>query len=94
MPPGLHRLDLAGGLGSPGAWPAWPHIPLACSCSLCGMVQFCGDVRKKVLLQLMLLLCHPFPVVSVGPYRQRPLKPAHAAGTDAGWETDGVQGAL
>ncbi|XP_010617003.1 tubulin-specific chaperone D [Fukomys damarensis] len=30
---------------------------------LCGMVQFCGDVRKKVLLQLMLLLCHPFPVI-------------------------------
>ncbi|KAM6175778.1 tubulin-specific chaperone D isoform 2-T2 [Erethizon dorsatum] len=30
---------------------------------LCGMVQFCGDVRRKVLLQLMLLLCHPFPVI-------------------------------
>uniref|UniRef100_I3MSY6 Tubulin-specific chaperone D n=1 Tax=Ictidomys tridecemlineatus TaxID=43179 RepID=I3MSY6_ICTTR len=30
---------------------------------LCGMVQFCGDVRKKVLLQLSLLLCHPFPVI-------------------------------
>lgn len=29
----------------------------------CGMVQFRGDVRKKVLLQLLLLLCHPFPVI-------------------------------
>lgn len=29
------------------------------------MVQFNGDVRKKVLLQLFLLLGHPFPVVSV-----------------------------
>ncbi|XP_012888538.1 PREDICTED: tubulin-specific chaperone D [Dipodomys ordii] len=30
---------------------------------LCGLVQFHGDVRNKVLLQLLLLLCHPFPVV-------------------------------
>lgn len=30
---------------------------------LCGMVQFSGDVRKKVLLQLFLLLGHPFPVI-------------------------------
>ncbi|XP_069866100.1 tubulin-specific chaperone D-like [Dipodomys merriami] len=30
---------------------------------LCGMVQFHGDVRNKVLLQLLLLLCHSFPVV-------------------------------
>lgn len=30
----------------------------------CEMVQFPGGVRKKVLLQLLLLLCHPFPVVS------------------------------
>ncbi|XP_054449170.1 tubulin-specific chaperone D [Pteronotus mesoamericanus] len=29
----------------------------------CGMVQFPGDVRRKVLLQLLLLLCHPFPVI-------------------------------
>ncbi|XP_040845817.1 tubulin-specific chaperone D isoform X3 [Ochotona curzoniae] len=29
----------------------------------CGMVQFRGDVRKRVLLQLLLLLCHPFPVI-------------------------------
>lgn len=28
------------------------------------MVQFPGEVRKKVLLQLFLLLCHPFPMVS------------------------------
>lgn len=33
-------------------------------CRFCGMVQFRGDVRKRVLLQLLLLLCHPFPVVS------------------------------
>ncbi|KAM5272695.1 tubulin-specific chaperone D [Ctenodactylus gundi] len=30
---------------------------------LCGMVQFCGDVRRKVFLQLMLLLCHSFPMI-------------------------------
>ncbi|KAM5305967.1 tubulin-specific chaperone D isoform 2-T2 [Glossophaga mutica] len=29
----------------------------------CGMVPFPGDVRRKVLLQLLLLLCHPFPVI-------------------------------
>ncbi|XP_059006169.1 tubulin-specific chaperone D isoform X2 [Mustela lutreola] len=29
----------------------------------CGMVQFPGGVRKKALLQLCLLLCHPFPVI-------------------------------
>ncbi|KAF6097552.1 tubulin folding cofactor D [Phyllostomus discolor] len=29
----------------------------------CGMVQFPGGVRRKVLLQLLLLLCHPFPVI-------------------------------
>ncbi|XP_016070936.1 PREDICTED: tubulin-specific chaperone D [Miniopterus natalensis] len=29
----------------------------------CGMAQFPGGVRRKVLLQLLLLLCHPFPVI-------------------------------
>ncbi|XP_028674483.2 tubulin-specific chaperone D [Erpetoichthys calabaricus] len=29
----------------------------------CGLVQFQGDIRKKVLFQLLLLLCHPFPVI-------------------------------
>ncbi|XP_032726201.1 tubulin-specific chaperone D isoform X3 [Lontra canadensis] len=29
----------------------------------CGLVQFPGGVRKKALLQLCLLLCHPFPVI-------------------------------
>ncbi|XP_037666539.1 tubulin-specific chaperone D isoform X2 [Choloepus didactylus] len=29
----------------------------------CGMIQFPGDVRKKALAQLCLLLCHPFPIV-------------------------------
>ncbi|XP_075418553.1 tubulin-specific chaperone D isoform X2 [Tenrec ecaudatus] len=29
----------------------------------CGMIQFPGDVRKNVLLQLLLLLCHPFPTI-------------------------------
>lgn len=30
------------------------------------MIQFQGEIRKKVLFQLLLLLCHPFPVVSPG----------------------------
>ncbi|NXL44779.1 TBCD protein, partial [Podilymbus podiceps] len=29
----------------------------------CGLIQFQGDMREKVLFQLFLLLCHPFPVV-------------------------------
>ncbi|KAG8535454.1 hypothetical protein GDO81_028488, partial [Engystomops pustulosus] len=29
----------------------------------CGMIQFPGEIRKKVLFQLLLLVCHPFPVV-------------------------------
>ncbi|XP_061080401.1 tubulin-specific chaperone D isoform X2 [Conger conger] len=29
----------------------------------CGMVQFQGEIRKAVLFQLLLLLCHPFPVI-------------------------------
>ncbi|XP_064170432.1 tubulin-specific chaperone D [Anguilla rostrata] len=29
----------------------------------CGMIQFQGEIRKKVLFQLLLLLCHPFPVI-------------------------------
>ncbi|XP_058024468.1 tubulin-specific chaperone D [Ahaetulla prasina] len=29
----------------------------------CGLVQFPGEMRKKILFQLFLLLCHPFPVV-------------------------------
>lgn len=29
----------------------------------CGLVQFPGCVRRKALLQLLLLLCHPFPVI-------------------------------
>uniref|UniRef100_A0A8C3SV97 Tubulin-specific chaperone D n=1 Tax=Chelydra serpentina TaxID=8475 RepID=A0A8C3SV97_CHESE len=29
----------------------------------CGMIQFQGDMREKVLFQLLLLLCHPFPVI-------------------------------
>ncbi|KAM3846755.1 tubulin-specific chaperone D isoform 1-T1 [Vipera latastei] len=29
----------------------------------CGLIQFPGDMRKKVLFQLFLLLCHPFPVI-------------------------------
>ncbi|XP_076122630.1 tubulin-specific chaperone D [Alosa pseudoharengus] len=29
----------------------------------CGMIQFQGSVRKSVLLQLLMLLCHPFPVI-------------------------------
>uniref|UniRef100_A0A8C1N2F2 Tubulin-specific chaperone D n=1 Tax=Cyprinus carpio TaxID=7962 RepID=A0A8C1N2F2_CYPCA len=37
---------------------------LSCVAVFCGMVQFKGDVRQKVLVQLLMLLCHPFPVVS------------------------------
>ncbi|KAM3921962.1 tubulin-specific chaperone D [Leptodactylus fuscus] len=29
----------------------------------CGLIQFPGEIRKKVLFQLLLLMCHPFPVV-------------------------------
>uniref|UniRef100_A0A8C8ZV16 Tubulin-specific chaperone D n=1 Tax=Prolemur simus TaxID=1328070 RepID=A0A8C8ZV16_PROSS len=29
----------------------------------CGTVQFCGAVRRQALLQLCLLLCHPFPLI-------------------------------
>nr|XP_014348904.1 PREDICTED: tubulin-specific chaperone D [Latimeria chalumnae] len=29
----------------------------------CGMIQFQGEIRKKILFQLLLLLGHPFPVI-------------------------------
>ncbi|NXA51624.1 TBCD protein, partial [Nothocercus julius] len=29
----------------------------------CGLIQFQGDMREKVLFQLFLLLCHPFPLI-------------------------------
>ncbi|KAM4664656.1 tubulin-specific chaperone D [Discoglossus pictus] len=29
----------------------------------CGLIQFPGEVRKKVLFQLLLLVCHPFPII-------------------------------
>lgn len=35
----------------------------ACINVFCGLIQFQGDVRKKVLTQLLMLLCHPFPVI-------------------------------
>ncbi|KAF4073649.1 hypothetical protein AMELA_G00245720 [Ameiurus melas] len=35
----------------------------SCVSVFCGLVQFQGDVRKKVLVQLMLLLCHRFPLI-------------------------------
>ncbi|XP_030591993.1 tubulin-specific chaperone D isoform X1 [Archocentrus centrarchus] len=35
----------------------------ACVSVLCGMIQFQGEVRKKVLSQLLLFLCHSFPVI-------------------------------
>uniref|UniRef100_A0A8C2ENL0 Tubulin-specific chaperone D n=1 Tax=Cyprinus carpio TaxID=7962 RepID=A0A8C2ENL0_CYPCA len=38
---------------------------LSCVAVFCGMVQFKGDVRQKVLVQLLMLLCHPFPVALV-----------------------------
>ncbi|XP_072299328.1 tubulin-specific chaperone D [Eucyclogobius newberryi] len=41
------------------------HIPklLACLAVFCGLIQFTGDVRNKVLIQLLILLCHSFPVI-------------------------------
>lgn len=36
---------------------------LSCIAVFCGLVQFPGDVRKKVLVQLLMLLCHPFPLI-------------------------------
>lgn len=33
----------------------------------CEMVQFPGNVRRSALLQLCLLLCHRFPLVSASP---------------------------
>ncbi|KAM6904829.1 LOW QUALITY PROTEIN: tubulin-specific chaperone D [Xenentodon cancila] len=35
----------------------------ACIAVFCGLIQFQGQVRKKVLSLLLLLLCHPFPVI-------------------------------
>ncbi|XP_053309176.1 tubulin-specific chaperone D [Spea bombifrons] len=29
----------------------------------CGLVQFPGEIRKKILFQLLLLVCHPFPII-------------------------------
>uniref|UniRef100_A0A2I3HHJ3 Tubulin-specific chaperone D n=1 Tax=Nomascus leucogenys TaxID=61853 RepID=A0A2I3HHJ3_NOMLE len=37
--------------------------PCAALGRFCGMVQFPGDVRRKALLQLCLLLCHRFPLI-------------------------------
>ncbi|TNN71512.1 Tubulin-specific chaperone D [Liparis tanakae] len=34
----------------------------ACISVFCGLIQFPGEVRKKVLSQLLMLLCHTFPV--------------------------------
>uniref|UniRef100_A0A7N6BUW0 Tubulin-specific chaperone D n=1 Tax=Anabas testudineus TaxID=64144 RepID=A0A7N6BUW0_ANATE len=31
--------------------------------TFCGLIQFPGEVRKKVLSQLLILLCHSFPVL-------------------------------
>ncbi|XP_040046893.2 tubulin-specific chaperone D [Gasterosteus aculeatus] len=35
----------------------------SCISVFCGLIQFQGDVRKKVLSQLLMLLCHSFPVI-------------------------------
>ncbi|XP_054462818.1 tubulin-specific chaperone D [Anoplopoma fimbria] len=35
----------------------------ACISVFCGLIQFQGDVRKKVLSQQLMLLCHSFPVI-------------------------------
>lgn len=41
------------------------HVPKlrACITVFCGLIQFQGDVRNKVLSQLLMLLCHSFPVI-------------------------------
>ncbi|CAN9505641.1 unnamed protein product [Ophioblennius macclurei] len=36
---------------------------MTCISVFCGLIQFQGDVRKKVLSQLLLLLCHSYPVI-------------------------------
>ncbi|XP_078140613.1 tubulin-specific chaperone D [Centroberyx gerrardi] len=35
----------------------------SCIAVFCGLIQFQGEVRKKVLSQLLMLLCHSFPVI-------------------------------
>ncbi|XP_045891723.1 tubulin-specific chaperone D [Micropterus dolomieu] len=35
----------------------------ACIAVFCGLIQFQGEVRKRVLAQLLMLLCHSFPVI-------------------------------
>ncbi|XP_039679807.1 tubulin-specific chaperone D isoform X2 [Perca fluviatilis] len=35
----------------------------ACVTVFCGLIQFQGEVRKKVLSQLLMLLCHSYPVI-------------------------------
>ncbi|KAK1785583.1 hypothetical protein P4O66_018945 [Electrophorus voltai] len=35
----------------------------SCAAVYCGLIQFQGNVRKLILVQLMILLCHPFPVI-------------------------------
>ncbi|XP_047427663.1 tubulin-specific chaperone D isoform X2 [Mugil cephalus] len=35
----------------------------ACIAVFCGLIQFQGEVRKKVLSQLLMLLCHSYPVI-------------------------------
>uniref|UniRef100_A0A671YZX4 Tubulin-specific chaperone D n=1 Tax=Sparus aurata TaxID=8175 RepID=A0A671YZX4_SPAAU len=39
------------------------HVDRLLFSSFCGLVQFQGEVKKKVLSQLLMLLCHHFPVV-------------------------------
>ncbi|KAK5856207.1 hypothetical protein PBY51_007816 [Eleginops maclovinus] len=34
-----------------------------CVSVFCGLIQFQGEVRKRVLSQLLILLCHSFPVI-------------------------------
>lgn len=35
----------------------------ACISVFCELIQFQGEVRKKVLTQLLMLLCHQFPII-------------------------------
>ncbi|XP_076866238.1 tubulin-specific chaperone D isoform X2 [Brachyhypopomus gauderio] len=39
------------------------HKLRSCIAVYCGLIQFQGPVRTTILVQLMILLCHPFPVI-------------------------------
>ena len=36
----------------------------------CNLLQYEGDVRKKILTQLGIFMCHRFPIVSIHIYME------------------------